>query len=97
MASTVLILMSALFMTQAFSGCATTEKKSREESTVTKEGVPSGEMPAQTVKTETETTTTEVKKQPSSGPGIIGSTFHVIGVVLAFPFKIIAKTIELIF
>lgn len=43
-----------------------------------------------------ETTKIEEKREPGSR-GVIGSTFHFIGQVLAFPFKVIAGIIEFIF
>jgi len=43
--------------------------------------------------------TSEVKeeKTETGSAGVIGTTFHFIGQVLAFPFKVIANVIEFIF
>ena len=47
--------------------------------------------------TQTETTTTETREVSGPGVGIVSGTVHVIGVILALPFKIIGGLIELIF
>ena len=47
--------------------------------------------------TQTETTTTETHETSGPGVGIVSGTVHVIGMVLALPFKIIGGLLELIF
>jgi len=46
---------------------------------------------------QTETTTTETHETSGPGVGILSGTIHVIGMILALPFKIIGGLIELIF
>lgn len=52
-----------------------------------------------TVKKSEVVTTEEQKEEKKAGEtrGVIGSTFHFVGQVLAFPFKVIAGVIEFIF
>jgi hypothetical protein len=47
--------------------------------------------------TQTETTTTETHETSGPGVGIVSGTVHVIGMILALPFKIVGGLIELIF
>jgi hypothetical protein len=47
--------------------------------------------------THTETTTTETHEVSGPGVGIISGTVHVIGVILALPFRLVGGLIELIF
>jgi|GEM_PF-3573337 len=65
-----------------------------------------GRSKTQTVSTVTEggsgnTITTErqvsSEKTAPAETGVIGSTLHVVGVVLAYPFKLVAKIFEFIF
>ncbi len=54
-------------------------------------GAPSGEVPVQK--------TTEVREERTTheSHGVLSTTLHFIGQILAFPFKIIAGAIEFIF
>jgi hypothetical protein len=56
------------------------------------------ERPATTEEgTQTETTTTETHEASGPGVGILSGTVHVIGMILALPFKIVGGLLELIF
>jgi hypothetical protein len=46
---------------------------------------------------QTETTTTETHEASGPGVGIVSGTVHVIGMILALPFKIVGGLLELIF
>lgn len=87
-------LISSFLLSTTLSGCATSERTTRTETTVSHDddddhdNVDDGE----TTRTETRTTTVEDEER-----GILGTTFHVIGQILAFPFKVVAKIIEAIF
>lgn len=74
------------FGTVALTGCAGNSKTT---TTTTQTDRGSGN----TVTTESVTS----EKSSSGESGVIGSTFHVIGVVLAYPFKLVGKFFEFIF
>ena len=77
------------FGTFVLTGCAGSSKTQ----TITTQTTDGGS--ANTVTTEKQVTSSE--KNTSDEPGVIGSTFHVIGVVIAYPFKLVAKLFEFIF
>lgn len=94
------IVMGLSLSLYAFTGCAS-NPKTYEKTTVIQDSSevdnpadPNNDSTMTTTTTETTTTTTE--EEPKS-PGIIGSTFHVIGTVIAFPFKVIGKLFQAIF
>ena len=72
----------------ALTGCAGSSKTK----TVTTQTTDGGS--GNTVTTEKHVSS---EKTTSDEPGVIGSTLHVIGVVLAYPFKLVAKLFEFIF
>lgn len=90
-----MVFVGGLLMTQLFSGCAsdrtTHTQTSVAQADVYGEPLPPPDMPASTVETNQTTTTTEVKQR-----GLIGSVFHGIGAVLAFPFELVANIIKTI-
>ena len=91
-------------------GCASTHKTTTTETTVTYpnntavEGnqqttttvLPSGDQQNRGVVEKSETTTTTTKT-PSGHPGILSSTVHAIGWVIALPFRLIGGLIGWIF
>ena len=91
---TLAVWISLFLFSPALSGCATSERTTRTETTVSHDddddydNIDDGE----TTRTRTETTTVVDEER-----GILGTTFHVIGQILAFPFKVVAKVIEAIF
>ena len=92
----MLLLAGGFLMLPLVSGCAGSEKTTRTETTVAHDSV-SGEPVATSTSTTTQTQTE--KTAPVSAPhtGILGGALHVVGVVLAFPFKVIAGIFEFIF
>lgn len=80
------------------SGCASTHKTTKTETIVTypnESAVGEGEQSGGVVeRSETTTTTTPAKAEH---PGIISSTFHAIGYVIALPFIIIGGLWRMIF
>ncbi len=94
------IVMGLTLSMYALTGCAT-NPKTYEKTTITKDSSeidnPSDPHNGSTIATTTtETTTTTTEEKPKT-TGIIGSTFHVIGTVIAFPFKVIGKLFQAIF
>ena len=84
-----MIVLNVCFMAQTLPVRADTSK------TVTTETTSS--VSTEPVHT-TETTTTETTKTDRhESHGIIGGLFHVVGQVIAFPFKVVAKVFETIF
>ena len=77
------------------SGCATTHKTTTTETTVTsnKPVEVSRDQQGETTTTTTETETETKTKRP----GIISSTFHAIGYVIALPFIVIGGLFRIIF
>ena len=108
--SGVYLSLSVLFVFVGL-GCASTHKTTKTETTVTqsKSAAPNeiGQNNATTVtsadqqnkevvnKSETTTTTTETK--PAGHPGILSSTVHAIGWVIALPFRLVGGLIGWIF
>lgn len=104
---------SCLFVAFVVPGCTTSSRSTKTETTTTEtekegsstrgnegnfaqgESSPTTEE-AGTTKTEKRT---EVKENQttSESRGVLGTTLHFIGQVLAFPFKVIARVIEFIF
>ncbi len=76
-------------------GCASTQKTTKTETTVTYSSEESGNVGEQATSTSESTTTTTDTKAES--PGIISSTFHAIGYVIALPFIIIGSVFTMIF
>ncbi len=68
----------------------TTEEKETDGTTTTET---SSSQPAQ----QSTTVVKEEKTESSGGRGVVGGTFHLIGQILAFPFKLIAGVFEMIF
>ena len=89
-----MVLSGSLFVLPVLSGWASSQKTTRTETTVTQANGQTPQVSQREAKTET-VTTTEAKRPESVG--IVGGLFHVIGTVLAFPFKVIGKLLEAIF
>ena len=99
-----------IFFVLIGAGCASTHKTTTTETTVTYpnntavEGnqqttttvLPSGDQQNRGVVEKSETTTTTTKT-PSGHPGILSSTVHAIGWVIALPFRLIGGLIGWIF
>ncbi len=81
-------------------GCASTHKTTTTETTVTSpnKGVLYQRDQTNNVVTEkTETTTTTTTETKTEHPGVISSTFHAIGYVIALPFIIIGGLFRIMF
>jgi hypothetical protein len=83
-------------------GCASTRKTTKTETVVTQSNAapnPEGQNTASTVSTSTDkqTTTSTTTENKGGHPGIISSTVHAIGWVIALPFRLIGGLIEWIF
>ncbi len=90
----VLLTMPVLSAT----GCAHRASTTRTETTTTTDRASNIE-PAQdtTIQTKTQTTETNTTDTPHSEGGILGGTFHVVGEILALPFRVIAGVFDAIF
>ena len=86
------LTVSLLALPLMVGGCAGTHQTTKETTVSTS----SEAAPVETVETNTTTTQSSTETRPSS-PGVIGSAFHFIGTVLAFPFKVIGGALEAIF
>ena len=93
------------FLISITAGCASSHKTITTETTITRPAVEESErnpnaaldgssVPQEVEKKETTTTTTETKPEHA---GILGTTFHVIGYIIALPFTIIAGLFHIIF
>src|SRR3989338_10317406 len=78
------------------SGCATTRKTTTTETTVTSNEPAEVSSDQQSETTTTTTTETETETK-AKRPGIISSTFHAIGYVIALPFIVIGGLFRIIF
>jgi len=67
-------------------GCSSSSETTTTETTVTNPDVPPPET--------TTTTTTTKSDEPDS---VLGATFHAIGTIILFPFRLIGDTLGLIF
>ena len=91
LAAIMLIAVSLLGL-PIISGCATSKTTTTTETTVSKDKLPATE---QTTETTTTTQTETTKEEPHRS--IVGGTLHVIGQIIAFPFRMIGKAFSLIF
>lgn len=108
-----LLVMLCLFAVFVSGGCATTSSTTKTETVTTQEtkgdsiiksnqdNIERGETSpkaeeAGTTKVE-KRTEVEEKRVESESRGVLGTTVHFIGQVLAFPFKVIAGVIEFVF
>ena len=82
------------FLISITAGCASSHKTTTTETTVTRPAVEESERNSEVEKKEITTTTTETKAEHA---GILGTTFHVIGYIIALPFTIIAGLFHIIF
>lgn len=98
----VWLTLVVLCVTLWTSGCETTRETRTERETVTVEdvdrdniddGVDDTPLTESTVTDEERTVTTEREGEG----GILGGTFHLIGEILAFPFRVIAGILDFIF
>ena len=90
----MLLLAVGFLILPLMSGCAGEEKTTRTKTTVARDSV-SGEPV--TASTSTTTQTERTASAPAQHTGILGGAFHVVGEILAFPFKVIAGLFEFIF
>ena len=89
----------AILFVSMGSGCASTRKTTTTETTVTysdEAAAKEGEQNKGVVVETSETTTTTTGTKPER-PGVISSTFHAIGYVIALPFIIIGGLFRIIF
>jgi len=99
-----------LFVAFAFSGCSTSSSTTKTETVTTQEDVESPakegnqgvfkggqSAPQAEGRTKEEKRTVTEERKTSESRGVISTTWHFIGQVLAFPFKVIAGVIEFIF
>ncbi len=86
-------LCALLFLT----GCATHTKTHHETTTTTSNTTDNDNIDVSDNERETTTVEEETTTKSDSGGGIISGTFHVIGKILAFPFKMIGAALEAIF
>jgi cytoskeletal protein RodZ len=77
------------------SGCSSTRQTTKTETTATSPSAQSGNREDGVV-SKSETTTTTTQSEPES-PGVLSSTFHAIGYVLALPFIIVGGLFKIIF
>ncbi|MBP6342898.1 MAG: hypothetical protein KA403_03080 [Candidatus Omnitrophica bacterium] len=92
--STMLIA-GALLSVGTLSGCATSSDRESTYRTTTETVGP--DSSGETIqKTQTETNT-ETTRETHESRGILSSTVHFIGAVIAFPFKLIGGVIQAIF
>ncbi len=77
------------------SGCSSTRQTTRTETTATSPGAQSSDREDGVV-SKSETTTTTTQSAPES-PGVLSSTLHAVGYVLALPFIIVGGIFKIIF
>ncbi len=78
------------------SGCTTTKETTKTQTTVTYPDQVKSSDAQKDVVVESQTTTTTTQDK-SEKPGILSSTFHAIGYVLALPFIIVGGFFTMIF
>jgi hypothetical protein len=83
-----MIVLNCCFMAQTLPVRADTEKTVTTETTSNVSSAPVES---------TQTTTTETTANRHESHGIIGGFFHVVGQIIAFPFKVVAKVFETVF
>ena len=81
------------------SGCASTHKTTKTETTVAypNEAVGDEEEQEREMVENTETTTTTTETTKADSPGVLSSTVHAIGYVLSLPFIIVGGLLRAIF
>lgn len=108
--SSVYLGLSVLFVFVGL-GCASTHKTTKTETTVMQSNntatnaveqnnattVASANQQNNGVVNKSETTTTTTEKKPAGHPGILSSTVHAIGWVIALPFRLVGGLIGWIF
>ena len=67
---------------------------SSQSTTTTTAASPDPNAPPEVAETSTTTTTTTTDNEPDS---VLGATFHAIGTIIAFPFRLIGDALGLIF
>lgn len=101
-----LLMVIYLFSVFVVEGCATTSTTTKTETVTTQDtkGASTIQNNQDSLKKDEtspkaeETSTMKVEKRTESeSRGVLGTTVHFIGQVLAFPFKVIAGAIEFIF
>ncbi len=90
----LMVLVFSFTTIQLFSGCAHTQKTTTTETTVTTDHPDTYSDQSTTTTTDTTQSNTEVKDEPR---GVVGSLFHFIGSVIAFPFRVIGGALKGLF
>ncbi len=93
----VYVFMALAFSLQFLTGCAAHSQTYKETTTTASAPADTTAQPTATTSTTTVEKSSSASSSPHSGGGIIGGVFHVIGQVLAFPFKLVGSIIEAIF
>jgi hypothetical protein len=91
-----LALIMALGLGAFAAGCASSSRTSRSEE-VTYETPPVATTPPAAGETKTVQTESETKTEAAHPVGIIGTTWHLLGEILAFPFLLVGNALRLIF
>ncbi len=99
---TYLVLATVFGLASLSAGCASSERTAKTEQTTTYEtpppAAPASNVEPQTGETKTVQTQTETKTEAAAPPaGIIGTTWHLLGEILAFPFLLVGNALKLIF
>ncbi len=96
----VYVLIGLAISAQFLTGCASHDKTYKETTTVSSVPADSRTVVVSTEPT-TQTTTTTVHETNTetraTGGSILGGIFHVVGEIIAFPFKLIGAALEAIF
>lgn len=103
-ASSILMLIACLLISGIASGCGSHRSTTRSETTVSAADTDADVVPADEVDevvadsdTMTTTETTQTTTEHRGDGGVLGGAFHVIGEILAFPFRVIGGLFDFIF
>jgi hypothetical protein len=93
-----LLVVAVLFCLLA-PGCASTQKTVKTETTESyqKEMAPDEEVRNTGIVEKSETTSTTTEAKAAGHPGILSSTVHAIGWVIALPFRLVGGLLRIIF
>ena len=91
-------ILIALFSSSILAGCSTQSAKTVETEKTVQYSANSDQSPSQPVVTEQRTTKSEEKTESNgNSTGLLSGTVHVVGEVLALPFRAVAGLINLAF
>ena len=91
-------ILIALFSLNILAGCSTQSAKTVETEKTVQYSANSDQSPSQPVVTEQRTTKSEEKSESNANStGVLSGTVHVVGEVLALPFRAVAGLINLAF